>query len=83
MAENWAEIEKRFRPTARPAGGRHPLAVDRAVADRVVGFLAEHPIPQGELQVRQHIERMWVTVALRSGSPAARQPQGAVSPILA
>ena len=37
---------------------------DRALADEVVEFLAEHPIPQGELQVRQHIERMWVTVAL-------------------
>ena len=40
------------------------LLSDRSVAERVVDFLADHPIPQGELQVRQHIERMWVTVAL-------------------
>jgi hypothetical protein len=30
----------------------------------VAAFLAEHPIPQGELQVRQHVERMGVNVAL-------------------
>jgi puromycin-sensitive aminopeptidase len=65
VAENWAEIEKRFpaNSLSRLVGGIRSLR-DRAVADRVVGFLAEHPIPQGELQVRQHIERMWVTVAL-------------------
>jgi puromycin-sensitive aminopeptidase len=65
VAENWAEIEKRFpaNSLSRLVGGVRALR-DRAVADRVVGFLAEHPIPQGELQVRQHVERMWVTVAL-------------------
>ena len=31
---------------------------------RSTAFLADHPIPQGDKQVRQHVERMWVTVAL-------------------
>ena len=30
----------------------------------LAGFLAEHPIPQGTTVVSQHLERMWVTVAL-------------------
>ena len=65
VAEHWPEIEKRFpaNSLSRLVGGIRALK-DRAVADRVVGFLAEHPIPQGELQIRQHIERMWVTVEL-------------------
>ena len=37
---------------------------DRALADEITAFLAEHPIPQGDMQVRQHVERMGVTVAL-------------------
>jgi hypothetical protein len=37
---------------------------DRALADQVRAFLDEHPVPQGELQVRQHVERMGVTVDL-------------------
>ena len=65
MAENWSEIEKRFpaNSLSRLVSGIRSLS-DRSVAERVVDFLADHPIPQGELQVRQHIERMWVTVAL-------------------
>jgi hypothetical protein len=65
VAENWSEIEKRFpaNSLSRLVSGIRSLN-DRSVADRVVDFLADHPIPQGELQVRQHIERMWVAVAL-------------------
>jgi aminopeptidase N len=65
VAANWAEIERRFPANSLPrlVGGIRSVR-DRALADQVVAFLAEHPIPQGELQVRQHIERMWVTVAL-------------------
>jgi puromycin-sensitive aminopeptidase len=65
VAANWAEIERRFpaNSLSRLVGGIRSVR-DRALADQVVAFLAEHPIPQGELQVRQHIERMWVTVAL-------------------
>ncbi|MGH9192135.1 MAG: hypothetical protein ACRDZ0_06635, partial [Acidimicrobiales bacterium] len=37
---------------------------DRSLAEQAVAFLADHPIPQGAQQIRQHIERMWVTVGL-------------------
>ena len=53
------------RPTACPgwwaASARCATA---ASPSEVVAFLDDHPIPQGDQQVRQHIERMWVTVAL-------------------
>ncbi len=62
---HWDEIESRFpaNSLSRLVSGVRTLS-DRAVADTVVAFLADHPIPQGEMQVRQHVERMWVTVAL-------------------
>ncbi len=65
VAAHWADIEQRFpaNSLSRLVGGIRSLR-DRSLADEVVAFLDEHPIPQGELQVRQHIERMWVTVAL-------------------
>jgi puromycin-sensitive aminopeptidase len=65
VAEHWADIQKRFpaNSLARLVGGIRGLR-DRALAREVEAFLADHPIPQGELQVRQHVERMWVTVAL-------------------
>ena len=65
VADNWPEIEKRFpaNSLSRLVGGVRSLS-DRAVADQVVAFLDANPIPQGERQVRQHVERMWVTVAL-------------------
>ena len=65
VTENWPEIEKRFpaNSLSRLVGGIRTLS-DRAVAEHAEAFLADHPIPQGTLQVRQHIERMWVSVAL-------------------
>ena len=65
VASHWADIEERFpaNSLSRLVGGIRSVR-DRSLADEIAGFLAEHPIPQGELQVRQHIERMWVTVAL-------------------
>jgi puromycin-sensitive aminopeptidase len=65
VTEHWDEITERFPANSIPrlvSGIRTVRA--RALADRAVAFLADHPIPQGTLQVRQHIERMWVTVAL-------------------
>ena len=47
---------------------------DRALADEITAFLDAHPIPQGAKQVRQHIERMGVTVALASVSRPASPP---------
>ena len=37
---------------------------DPAVAQDVLGFFAEHPLPQGERTLAQHLERLRVNVAL-------------------
>jgi puromycin-sensitive aminopeptidase len=65
VSGRWGEIAERFPDNSIPrlVGGIRSVR-DRALATEIVAFLAEHPIPQGELQVRQHVERMWVTVAL-------------------
>jgi len=62
---HWDAIEARFpaNSLSRLVGGVRSFG-DRALADDAAAFLEAHPIPQGELQVRQHVERMWVTVAL-------------------
>ncbi|MGH9227418.1 MAG: M1 family metallopeptidase [Acidimicrobiales bacterium] len=65
VAERWSEITERFPANSIPRLVSGVRAVrNRALAEQVVAFLADHPIPQGALQVRQHIERMRVTVAL-------------------
>jgi puromycin-sensitive aminopeptidase len=65
VARRWDDIAERFPDNSIPRmlGGVRSLG-RRAVAHQVAAFLAEHPVPQGELQVRQHLERMWVTVGL-------------------
>jgi puromycin-sensitive aminopeptidase len=65
VAKNWDEINQRFPANSIPrmVSGIRSLR-ERSVAHQAAAFLAEHPIPQGEMQVRQHLERMWVTVAL-------------------
>jgi len=65
VAAHWDDIEGRFpaNSLARLVGGIRSVR-DRRLADEIAAFLAEHPIPQGDKQVRQHVERMGVTVAL-------------------
>ena len=65
VSAHWAQINERFPVNSIPRmlGGIRSVR-DRALADRIAGFLADHPVPQGELQVRQHLERMGVSVAL-------------------
>jgi puromycin-sensitive aminopeptidase len=64
VTERWPEITSRFPANSIPRLVSGIRAVrDRALAERAAAFLAEHPVPQGAQQVRQHIERMWVTVA--------------------
>ncbi len=65
IARNWDTLNERFpaNSIARMLGGIRSIR-DQALAHEVTTFLAEHPVPQGEMQVRQHIERMGVTVAL-------------------
>jgi puromycin-sensitive aminopeptidase len=61
---HWTEITARFPANSIPRLVSGIRAVrDRALAERAVAFLADHPIRQAQ-QVRQHVERMWVTVAL-------------------
>jgi puromycin-sensitive aminopeptidase len=65
VAKHWDEVNDRFPDNSIPrmVGGIRSLR-ERSVAHQAATFLAEHPVPQGELLVRQHLERMWVTVAL-------------------
>jgi puromycin-sensitive aminopeptidase len=65
LAKHWDEANERFpsNSIARMVSGIRTLR-DRTVAHQAATFLAEHPVPQGEQQVRQHLERMWVTVGL-------------------
>ena len=65
VAGHWDEIVQRFpaNSLARLVGGIRAVR-DRALGREIEAFLDAHPLPQGELQVRQHVERMWVTVAL-------------------
>jgi aminopeptidase N len=78
VASHWADIERRFpaNSLSRLVGGVRAVR-DRVLAHEVAAFLTEHPIPQGELQVRQHVERMWLTVALAERE-AERLPQALV-----
>jgi puromycin-sensitive aminopeptidase len=65
VTERWPDITGRFPANSIPrlvSGIR--TVQDRTLADRAAAFLADHPVPQGAQQIRQHIERMWVTVAL-------------------
>jgi puromycin-sensitive aminopeptidase len=65
VTERWPDITGRFPANSIPRLVSGIRAVrDRALAERAAAFLAEHPVPQGAQQIRQHIERMWVTVAL-------------------
>jgi aminopeptidase N len=65
ITEHWSEITERFpaNSISRLLSGIRAVR-DRALAERAEAFVAENPVPQGALQVRQHVERMWVTVAL-------------------
>ena len=65
VASHWAEANERFpsNSIARMLSGVRTLR-EPAIAHHVESFLAEHPIPQGDQQIRQHVERMWVTVTL-------------------
>ena len=71
VTSHWNDINERFpsNSIARMLSGARTLR-DPSAARHVESFLAEHPVPQGEQQVRQHIERMWVTVALAERAPA-------------
>ena len=65
VASHWSEANERFpsNSISRMLSGVRSLT-DAAAARHVESFLLEHPIPQAEKQIRQHVERMWVSVGL-------------------
>ena len=66
VRRNWDTIVARFpSPTiVRMAEGVRTLT-DPAVANDVLAFFAEHPVPQAAKTLAQHLERLRVNVALR------------------
>jgi puromycin-sensitive aminopeptidase len=76
ITDRWDEITTRFPSSTVPRliDGIRGVS-DRELAGSITAFLAEHPIKQGTKPVQQHVERMWVTVALadrvRGELPAA------------
>jgi puromycin-sensitive aminopeptidase len=70
VVAHWDEITTRFPSSTVPRliDGVRGIA-DPALATEVVTFLADHPIKQATL-INQHVERMWVSVALGRRVPA-------------
>jgi puromycin-sensitive aminopeptidase len=65
ITSRWEEITTRFPSSTVPRliEGIRPID-DRALATEVAAFLDAHPPAQGATLVRQHRERMWVSVRL-------------------
>ena len=63
VTDRWDEITARFPSStiARLLDGVRSVS-DRDLALAVAAFADDHPLPQGDKLVRQHLERMWVTV---------------------
>jgi puromycin-sensitive aminopeptidase len=74
VRQNWAAINDRFPSNSivRMLEGVRTIT-DPALATDVQGFFAEHEVPQGSLQLAQHLERQKTGVALkqRDGSALA------------
>ena len=49
----------------RMVGGIRSLSTP-VIAEEIRDFFAQHPIPQGQLTLEQHLEKMTVNVALRA-----------------
>ncbi|WP_371748971.1 ERAP1-like C-terminal domain-containing protein [Aquihabitans sp. G128] len=71
VEDHWDELSTRFPSASVPrlVDGIRGVG-DRELAARITAFLAEHPVPQGAKVISQHVERMWVTVALADRVPA-------------
>ncbi|WP_426571661.1 M1 family metallopeptidase [Aquihabitans sp. McL0605] len=71
LTERWEQITTQFPSSTVPRliEGIRGIT-DRKLATQVVEFLEANPPKQGATLVRQHIERMWVTVALADRVPA-------------
>ena len=66
VSDHWTELCRRFplNTIARMVGGVRAMSTP-ALAREVTEFFEQNKVPQGELIVAQHIEKMWVNVALR------------------
>ena len=64
LTERWDEALERFpgNTHARMVSGVRLLCGDRALADRVTAFLADHKLPSGQRTVDQAVERLWINV---------------------
>jgi puromycin-sensitive aminopeptidase len=65
IRERWDAIRDRlpFNATHRMLEGITDLT-DRRLAEEIQAFLAERPVPEATTLIAQHVERMWVQVAL-------------------
>jgi puromycin-sensitive aminopeptidase len=65
--ERWDEMNERFPSNSivRMLAGIRSVG-DAALAAEIEAFAAEHPVPQAKQTMRQHLERMRVTVDLRA-----------------
>ena len=63
VADHWDELTTRFPGSMLPRLLEGVRGVsDRDLARTISTFIDEHPLPQGATVVRQHHERMWVSV---------------------
>ncbi len=71
VVAHWDELTTRFPSASVPRllDGIRGIT-DPELAGAVAAHLADHPVPQGATVVRQHAERMWVSVALADRVPA-------------
>ncbi|MFP5322357.1 MAG: M1 family metallopeptidase [Acidimicrobiia bacterium] len=65
VRDRWDAIRDRlpFNATQRLVEGVNEFC-ERALADDVAAFLEAHPVPEAKVLIAQHVERMWVQVAL-------------------
>ena len=73
VRNNWAAMLEAFPNNAivRMLDGVKALSMPDVAAD-VAAFFDRHEVPQGELTLRQHLERLQVNVALRAKREAER-----------
>ena len=67
VRDRWDELNKKFPQNSIPrmVGGIRSLSTP-VVAEEIRSFFAQHPIPQGQLTLEQHLEKMTVNVELRA-----------------
>jgi len=80
VRDGWGSIRDRlpFNATHRMLEGIADQT-DRALAEEIERFLADHPVPEASTLIAQHVERMWVQVALHereAGRIAGSLPGG-------